>query len=364
MNREGTALQGHRERLHRAFSLGLALALPAVIILAAAAGPVKIPLPEVIRAVWDPFARAGPGASADPGDGGMYRVIVTLIRLPRAVLAALSGAALAVAGAAFQSVFHNPLADPYVLGASSGAALGAAVAVVANLGLSALGVGLVPIYAFAGALAAVFLSYGLARRAGGPSPLALLLAGVIVGSCASAALSLVIYFSGEHLRQITFWLMGGFEGTTWRSILIALPYLTIGGALVFVRFRELDALLLGDETARGLGVDAERIRVLLVIGASLLTAAAVAVSGPIGFVGLVVPHLVRSVIGAEHRRLLPDVAMAGAILMVAADTLARTIIAPTELPVGIVTALTGGPFFLWVLGRRRRFHPLGGRKAT
>lgn len=357
----GRGRPSKRKSLRQALLVGLALSLLVVVVLATAVGSVRIPPLEVPRAVWDALTAPGPAATSHPDRREIYQAIVTMIRLPRAVLAALNGAALAVAGAAFQGVFQNPLADPYVLGASSGAALGAAAAMVARLPFPVLGVGIVPASAFTGALLAVFLAYRLARRAGGTSPLALLLAGVVVGSCASAVLTLIIYFSDEHLHQIMFWLMGGFGGATWKAVGVALPYMAFGGALVFKRFRELNALLLGDETAQGLGVDSERARRHLVVGASLLTAAAVATSGPIGFVGLVVPHLIRATIGADHWYLLPSSAMAGAILMVGADTLARTVIAPVELPVGIVTALCGGPFFLWILGRDRHLDSTRGK---
>ena len=340
---------------------GSYLCLAVVLVLAVGFGSTRIAPAEVLRIIWGglgrvvDFVRGTAGAQLSPQEA-----IVLLIRLPRALLAAVCGAALALAGAVFQAVFRNPLADPYILGASSGAALGAAATVVLGppAGL-AVWLGL-PVAAFGGAVLAVLVAYTLARRAGGVAALSLLLAGVVVGAWASSLLSLLIYFSGHRLAQIVFWLMGSFGGATWRKVLIILPYFAVGLLVVMTRAKDLNALTMGDETAMGLGVDAERSRRLLVAGATLLTAAAVAFSGPIGFVGLLVPHLVRLVVGADHWRLLPVAVAAGAALMVLADTVARVIVAPAELPVGIITALLGGPFFLWLLVRRRHYASFGG----
>lgn len=356
----GPASEGRRRRdreaRRRAFGWAVAIGLPVALVLAIGTGPTYIAPAEVVRHLASGLL--GAGRLDDPA-----RTIVLLVRLPRALLAGVAGASLALAGATFQAVFRNPLADPYVLGASSGAALGAAAAVV----LGGAGAGLLarlglPVAAFAGALLAVAAAYGLAKRAGGVSALSLLLAGVVVGTWLSSLLSLMIYFSGRYLAQIVFWLMGGFGGASWRGLLAALPYVAAGAWLVWSRARDLDALSLGEDPAAGLGVDVERSRRRLVAGATLLTAAAVATGGPVGFVGLMVPHLVRMVVGAGHWRLLPGAAAAGALLMIGADTVARTVLAPSELPVGIVTALLGGPFFLWLLARRR--HWLGGGDRT
>jgi iron complex transport system permease protein len=353
-----------RERLarRRAFGLAVAVGLPLALVLAVGVGPTRVAPSDVVRYVgvgvgrlFGLVAAQPPGSPVDPSE-----TIVLLIRLPRALLAAAAGASLGLAGATYQAVFRNPLADPYILGASSGAALGAAAAILLGAGggvLARLGL---PVAAFAGALAAVAVAYALARRAGGVSAMSLLLAGVVVSSWLSSLLSMLIYFSGRFLAQIVFWLMGGFGGSTWRGLLTSLPYMVAGAALVVGRTRDLNALSLGDDSAIGLGVDVERSRRQLIACATLLTAAAVAVSGPVGFVGLMVPHLVRLALGADHWRLLPGAAAAGALLMVAADTLARTALAPSELPVGIVTALLGGPFFLWLLAKRRRYGPGGG----
>ncbi|MDP2872773.1 MAG: iron ABC transporter permease [Bacillota bacterium] len=357
---EHAAAQGPFARNRRLLAAALLILLPSAVVLAVSVGAVRIPPREVVAAVVRGLSGLVGATPVGLPEPPVQDAIILQLRLPRVLLAALCGAALSLAGVAFQAVFRNPLADPYMLGASSGAALGAAAAVLAGLTFGTLGGAAVPACAFVGALTAVALAYGLARRASGTSTLGLLLAGVVVGSWAASALSLLIYFSGRFLAQIVFWLMGGFGAATWRSIGAALPYMTVGGAVVFGRARDLNLLVMGDETAMGLGVDAERSRRWLVAGASLLTAAAVAVSGPIGFVGLLVPHLVRFLVGADHWHLLPAAAGAGALLMVLADTVARTVLAPTELPVGIVTALCGGPFFLWLLTRRARFRSFGG----
>lgn len=356
----GTAGVRNR-RARKAFVLALFVLLPVVLTVAVGIGPTYIAPGEVLRIVGRGIAGLlGAGTGSTPGGGTPAtpaETIVLLVRVPRAILTALCGAALALAGATFQAIFRNPLADPYILGASSGAALGAAAAIVLGLPgtlLARLGL---PVAAFAGGIAAVSLAYLLARRAGGGSSLSLLLSGVVVGTWTSSLLSLLIYFSGRFLAQIVFWLMGGFGGATWRSIASVVPYLLAGAAMILTRSKELNALTMGDDAAMGLGVDAERTRRWLVAGATLLTAACVSVSGPVGFVGLVVPHLARLLVGANHWSLLPAAAGTGAVLMVVADTVARTVLAPSELPIGIVTALVGGPFFLWLLARRR--HSLG-----
>lgn len=349
----------------RRFAVAMLVLLPAALVLAMVVGSVPIGLGDIARTLATAALRllrltGREGASAPDQAAEIAETIILRVRMPRVVLAALVGAALALAGTAFQAVFRNPLADPYILGASSGGALGAATAVILGLPLASAGFAAAPALALVGSLAAVAAAYGLARRAGGISSLGLLLAGVVVGTWASSLLSLLIYFSGRFLAQIVFWLMGGFGGTSWWSVGVALPYMLAGAAIIAVRAKDLNALALGDETALGLGVDAERSRRALIGGASLLTAASVAVSGPIGFVGLITPHLVRTITGADHWHVLPGSAAAGALLMVLADTLARTVIAPAEVPVGIVTALFGGPFFLWILSRRVRGRPFGG----
>lgn len=282
------------------------------------------------------------------------RTIVLQIRLPRITLAATVGAGLAAAGTVFQGIFRNPMADPYIIGVSAGAALGATAAIVLNLSFAILGVSAVTIVAFAAALLVTLLVYRLAWFRGDVVVEHLLLAGVAVGAFLAAIISALQLLGGESLQQVIFWLMGGFSGRTWDHVRLAAPYALAGYVVAAALARDLNLLVLGDETARSLGVQTNRVRALLIAAGSLMAAAGVAVSGLIGFVGLVVPHLMRLVVGPDHRRLLPAAALAGALTLLLADTLARSVAAPTEIPVGIVTAALGAPFFLYLLRKHRR----------
>jgi iron complex transport system permease protein len=281
--------------------------------------------------------------------------IVLELRLPRVLTAAVVGAGLAVAGATFQGLLRNPLADPYVLGTASGAALGAAIAVLIPIRVALLDLGLLNVLAFAGGLAAVAVVYRLGRS--GPlSPLTgLLLTGYAVGSLLAAGLAMTMYLSGANLRQIFGFLLGGLEGASWLRLAITMP-LVVGGSLaILARARALNGLLLGEESAAHLGVDVRRERAILLGLATLVTAAAVAVSGLIGFIGLVAPHLVRLVVGPNARLVLPLAALLGALLLVTADLVARML---GEIPVGVVTAVIGAPFFLALLRSSRGSYEL------
>jgi iron complex transport system permease protein len=281
--------------------------------------------------------------------------IVVDLRLPRVLTAMTVGVGLAVAGATFQGVLRNPLADPYVLGTASGAALGAAVAVIIPVRTVVLEFGLLHGLAFLGALVAVFVVYRLSRVAGHGQMTSLLLTGYAVGSLLAAGLSMAMYVSGAGLRQIFTYLLGGFEAASWVRFATALPLVLGASALIMARARSLNGFLLGEEAAAHLGVDVRRERAILLGLASLATAAAVAVSGLIGFVGLVAPHVVRLAVGPNARVVLPLAALFGAILMVAADLAARLV---GEIPVGVVTAVIGAPFFLSLLRRTRAGYEL------
>ena len=281
--------------------------------------------------------------------------IVWDLRLPRVLTSMVVGAGLAVAGTTFQGLLRNPLADPYVLGTASGAALGAAIAVVIPIRLAFLGFSLVHALAFVGALAAVFTVYRLSRI-GGLSPLtSLLLTGYAVGSLLAAGLAMAMYLSGAALRQIFSYLLGGFDTSSWSQLAGAVPLVAIGSVFILFRARALNGLLLGEEAAVHLGVDVRRERAILLSLASLVTAAAVAVSGLIGFVGLVVPHVVRLIVGPNARVVLPLSALGGAGLLAFADLAARLL---GEIPVGVVTAVIGAPFFLFLLRRSRSGYEL------
>jgi len=281
--------------------------------------------------------------------------IVMELRLPRVLTAMVVGVGLAVAGATFQGLLRNPLADPYVLGTASGAALGASLAVLIPVRALVLEFGLLNGFAFVGALVAVWVVYSLART----SPLSpltgLLLTGYAVGSLLAAGLAMAMYLSGAGLRQIFNYLLGGFDGASWMRLAVASSLILIGTVAIGVRARSLNGLLLGEEPAAHLGVDVRRERAILLGLASLVTAAGVAVAGLIGFVGLVVPHLVRLVVGPDARLVLPLSALGGAILLSSADLVARML---GEIPVGVVTAVIGAPFFLLLLRRARTGYEL------
>jgi iron complex transport system permease protein len=276
--------------------------------------------------------------------------IVMELRLPRVLTALVVGLGLAVAGTTFQGLLRNPLADPYVLGTASGAALGAAVAVLLPVEAAVLGLGLANLLAFGGALLAVAIVHRLAGGSGRATLTSLLLTGYAVGSLLAAGLAMAMYLSGSQLRQIFFYLMGSFSQSDWQSLSVGLPIIAVGSLLIMLRARSLNALLLGEEAALHLGVDVRRERAVLLALASLVTAAAVALAGLIGFVGLVIPHIVRLLVGPNARLVLPLSALYGAAFLILADLVARI---PGELPVGIVTAVVGAPVFVLLLRRHR-----------
>ncbi len=275
------------------------------------------------------------------------------IRLPRVLLALVAGIGLAAAGVTWQGVLRNPLADPYLIGVSAGGALGAGLALFWK-GELPLGAQAVPIAAFVGSLLALGLVWGISGRGASFSVERMLLAGVAVGSFLSAILSMLLFWNQESLTTLYFWMLGSFSGRTWEDLRLAAPYLGVGMGLLFWQLRHLNVLQLGADRARGLGVDTLSVQRWLIVGASLVTASVVAVCGMIGFVGLVVPHLTRLLVGPDLRKVLPASCLLGAILLVGADLAARTLWAPAEMPVGVLTALLGAPFFLYLIARERR----------
>ncbi len=322
--------------------LALVAALVVAVLAGVGLGAVRVSPAEVAGAV----SRALAG---EPG--GMADAIVMDLRLPRVALAAAVGAALALAGALYQALFRNALADPYVLGVSSGAGLGATLMLaLVGTGYLARSLG-VTAGAFVAAILTVALVSRLASRSGRVDPVSLLLAGVAISYTLSAITSFVMVVDRESMQSVVYWMMGGLSGRSWEHVAVAVVSLVIGAVAPMLGHRELDIMLLGDERAGQLGVPVERVKRLMLASASLMVAGAVSVSGLIGFVGLMTPHMVRRVLGPHHRLLLPASALTGAVLLVVADLVARTVIAPVELPVGIVTALAGGPFFVWLLRR-------------
>ncbi|MBN9233830.1 MULTISPECIES: FecCD family ABC transporter permease [Phyllobacteriaceae] len=287
------------------------------------------------------------------------RIIIYDIRLPRVVLGALIGAALAVSGAVMQGLFRNPLADPGIVGVSAGAGLGAVSVIV--LGGTALapftallGSMALPLAAFVGGLATTLILYQVATRQGRTSVATMLLAGIALSALAGALMGILIYLADDRqLRDLTFWQLGSLAGATWTKIATAGPIMLVALAAMPFFARGLNALALGEATATHLGVPVQRLKYIAIAGVSAAVGASVAVSGGIGFIGIVVPHVLRLSIGPDNRYLLPASALLGATLLLLADALARTIVAPAELPIGIITAAVGGPFFLWILLRKR-----------
>ncbi|WP_146552951.1 iron ABC transporter permease [Rummeliibacillus sp. SL167] len=281
--------------------------------------------------------------------------ILWKIRMPRVILAGLVGAALAIAGAAFQGLLKNPLADPYTLGVSSGASVGAVVTLFFGITTPILGIYTLPIFSMIGALVSLFIVLGFAKLVDRMMKMeTLILTGIIVSSFLSSIISLMIALTGEELRQIISWLMGSVSMRGWPYVKMIFPFIIIGSLMLWVNRRELNAMLFGEERAKYLGVNVKRSKRLLLLGGSILTGSAVAVSGTIGFVGLVVPHMTRLMFGADHRHLLPLSFINGASLLILCDLLARTIIAPTELPIGIITSFIGAPVFAYIFFRQRR----------
>ena len=332
-------------RLHR----GLLLVVVSFLVIAAGAiavtfGSIAIPLETLLQIIVAKF----PGMEIARTWSPSWETILFDIRLPRVVLAALVGSALATSGATYQGLLRNPLADPYLIGVSAGAGLGATIAIVFSFGAIAL-------CAFVGAIGATVLIYALARTGGRTTPTTLILAGVALGAFLSAITSFLMFHGDSAFRtqQIIAWMMGSFSLSSWQDVAVMLPYLGIGWLVLYLNARVLNVLQLGDTQAQQLGVPVERVTMILVAAASLITAAAVATSGIIGFVGLIVPHAVRLVWGPDHRFLLPMSALIGATFLIIADTLARTLLSPSELPVGIITAFCGAPFFLYLLRRNK-----------
>ncbi|MDI6892850.1 MAG: iron chelate uptake ABC transporter family permease subunit [Actinomycetota bacterium] len=330
----------------------LLILLGGAIVLAASRGAVSIPPATTLRIILSKIFNSNPSFGDHFPE--TYEVILFKVRFPRVVLAALVGIALATSGVVFQGIFKNPMADPYIIGVSSGAALGATLAAIVFKGFGLFGFSLIPLLAFIGAVLTSFAVYNLARVGTRVPVSTLLLSGIAIGAFLHALTSFVMVFGTKDLHFIIFWLMGGFSAKNWDHVRIMTPFLLIGLPLVFYYSRDLNVLLLGEERAQQLGIEVERLKKLLIAAASLLAAAAVAVSGIVGFVGLIIPHIVRLVTGPNHKILIPCSALFGASFVVFADLLARTIMPPLEIPVGIITALFGAPFFVYLLKKGKK----------
>jgi len=334
--------------MRRGFLAGLGLTLLVLVVLAAGRGQVHVPPQEVLGSL---LHRLGldllPLPSHAQGDAALWEV-----RFPRVVLAVVVGAGLGCAGAVMQGVFGNPLAEPAVIGVSSGAAVGA-FSVIA-LGLVGFGSWTTAVAAFVGGLLTTWAVYALSRDSGRTEMVTLILTGIAVNAVAGALIGLLTYAADDDARTaMAFWNLGSLNRATWPAVAAAAPCVALGVAVALRHRRALDLLALGERQARHLGVDVERTRRVLVVAAALLTAAAVAFAGIIAFVGLVVPHLVRLAVGPAHRLVVPGSVLGGAAVLVLADLLARTAVAYQELPLGVLTAAVGGPFFFWLLRRTR-----------
>ncbi|AVM63899.1 ABC transporter permease [Dietzia sp. oral taxon 368] len=326
---------------------GATLLFGAAMLLGTLIGPAGLTAGGVLLDLLDRL----PLIAVDSGLTERQQVILWEIRIPRVVLGAIVGAMLAIAGATYQGVFRNPLADPYLLGVSSGAGLGATLAIVAG---GAMGSAMVPPAAFAGGMIAVLATYTLGRSVGGGrSEVVIILAGVAVAAFASAIQTFFMQRHDDTLRQVYSWMLGRLTTSGWADVRTVLPYVLISVAVIALFRRMLDVMAVGDVEAATLGIAPARVRLILISVATLGTAAVVSVSGLIGFVGIVIPHAVRMLIGPGHRLLLPTSLLAGATFLILADVVARTAMSPAELPIGVVTAAIGAPFFLVVLRRSR-----------
>jgi iron complex transport system permease protein len=312
-------------------------------------GPIGSGNPERIpmQAVWDILI----GKSHLWPDS--YKTIIMDIRLPRILLAALVGCALAVSGVVMQGIFRNPMVDPFIIGLSSGAAVGASISILLGLSIS-IGIYSTPFLAFVGAGLTVFGVYFIARSKGKVRVETLLLTGIATGSFLTAVTSFLMYMANEQFRFLFFWLLGGLNKASWNTVAIAFSLILLGVIIIQFFAKDLNAMLLGEEPAMHLGIDTGSVKNILLIFSSLVVGTAVAFTGIIGFVGLITPHIMRILVGPNHRILLPASALAGAIFLIWSDTIARTILSPTEIPVGIITAFCGAPFFVYLLQKSKK----------
>ena len=326
----------------------LAAILGSAVVISTGMGYIQLPAMDVIKIL---MAKLSGQTSLIEGMDKIFPVVVFDVRLPRILSAAIVGAGLAISGVVFQGILLNPLADPYTLGVSAGAAFGASLAILLNIGF--MGTASVPLFAFVGAVGTLLFVMYLSASSGGVSSTNLILSGIIVAAILSAGISFLKYIADEQVSVIIFWLMGSFGSRTWADV--GLAFLFVGcGFLIFMFFaRDLNLMSLGDRTASSLGVDTKRVTLALLITASLIAAICVSVSGIIGFVGLLVPHMMRLLTGPDNRRLIPISLLAGAILLLAADTITRAVL-PSEIPIGVLTALIGGPFFCYIFRKQQK----------
>jgi iron complex transport system permease protein len=326
------------------------------ILLGISIGTVSVPIFTIIQIMVSKLFGVFSLEQIDP----MFSSIVLNIRLPRVILAGLVGASLAIAGAAFQGLLRNPLADPYTLGVSSGASVGAVVTLFFNLSIPMIGSFTLPLLSILFSWVTIFLVLAFARKIERSMRVeTIILTGIIFSSFLGAIISLMIALTGDELRQIIGWLLGSVSMRGWEYIKIILPFFVLGSVILMFNTKELNAMSFGEERARHLGVNVQKRKLMILTAGSILTGAAVAVSGTIGFVGLVIPHLSRLLWGPDHRHLLPLSIITGSGFLILADLISRTIISPTELPIGVITALIGAPVFALILLQRKRMERSG-----
>lgn len=338
------------KKLYKVNIITLAMLLISIMIISLTLGSVKIPLVDVFKIILNKF-----GLNMDIESVKKSNIFIVLnIRLPRIILSSLVGGVLAIVGTSFQGIFKNPMAEPYVMGSSSGAAFGATIGIILGLNNGLLGFGLISILAFLGSIITTTLVYNLARNGNKVDTTSILLSGIVISSFLSSIISFLMIFNRDELVNIVSWTFGSFNGANWSQIkIISIPIL-LGMLLLCLLNRELNGLAMGNENAINMGINVELIKKVVLVISSLLAGFAVSVSGIIGFVGLIIPHLFRLIFGSDHRILLPVSAIGGGIFLLICDTLSRTIISGTEIPVGIITSVFGGPFFLYLLRKSRK----------
>lgn len=333
--------------------LALFVLLCLIMLAAASVGSADLSVSDSFRILLHKIPFLGEiGDISDIGD--VYETIVWEVRMPRVLLSALTGGALAIVGAAYQGIFLNSLADPHILGVSSGAALGATIAMLTGVSVSFLGLGTIGVFAFAGAMLTVLFVCAVANAGGAMSAVHMLLTGTAVSTMLSAVISLIMTFHHDQIAKVYLWTMGSFSAANWEKVGFLSVFVLFGAAVFVAGAGKLNIMLLGEEEANCLGVDTVRLRRVFILASSVLVAAAVSVSGIIGFVGLIVPHCVRILCGPDNRKVMPYGLLAGAVFLVICDTAARTLATPTEIPVGVITSLFGAPYFTVLLLKKRR----------
>ncbi len=338
-------IMGLRYR-YRTNILLLSLGLVGCAAVSSGMGYIKIPVPDVIRV----FAYELTGNKSFISHmNSVYPYVIWEVRLPRILTSIIVGTGLSICGVVFQAILLNPLADPYTLGISAGAAFGGSIALLFNINW--FGIYSVSIFAFIGAVGTLIAVLGISKSSGPLSSHTLILSGIIVSAILSALISLIKYIADEQVAILIFWLMGSFVSKSWTDVITTFSFVLLGFFIFLFFARDLDIISLGDKTASSLGIDPERIRLLLLITASFVTAVCVSVSGIIGFIGLIIPHLMRFFVGSKAERLIPASALSGALLLMGADTITRAVL-PREVPIGVLTAIIGGPFFCYIFVKR------------